>query len=335
MEKPRRPQKSKINFKIGSIHAKLNYRTKEQVFPSTDKSESAQRFKKAFIHIPRRVKQGTDRRRKDWEQSFRCKDITCPVRGQPAWEPSQTRGQDTWTRSHIPDTVVEQPDIWVRTRKRKVSTSHYHQHPRPWSVSNFIDPRERAKLDLVSYKPKKIDLPEHKTLYMREKERTRDLRKSKILEREYASYIAKEMRFIKAAGGNLEIERKKFLSMGFEGFAEKAQAKTKSTKSTYDNETLTTFLETQTQDTYVPHDILFYKLHKKRKAYRSCRDLIARQERRMNNIVREYYHEGTWKHSELVGSHMWSCCGNFEEFSQGCQCRKVNLMAWQTSSPYL
>jgi len=335
MNQPRRTQKSTINFKIGSIHAKLNYRNKEQVFPSTDKSESAQRFKKSFIDIPRRIKQGTDRRRKDWEQSFRLKNITCPVRGQPAWKPSQTRGQDTWTKANIPDTVVEQPEIWVRTRERKVSTSHHHWHPRPWSVSNFIDPLERRRLNHVPFKLKKIDLPGHKTLLQREKERTRDLRKSKILEREYASYIAKEMRFIKAAGGNLDIERKKFLSMDFEGFAEKAQAKTKSTKSTYDNQTLSTFLETQTQDTYVPHDILFYKLHKKRKAYRSCRDLIARQERRMNNIVREYYHEGTWEHSARAGSNMWSCCGNFEEFSQGCQCRKVNLMAWQTSSPYL
>jgi len=317
--------KSTGSFKIGSIHGKLNYKNKEHVFPVTEKMAYAKAWKDGFVD--KRMALGR------WNMSNRCKEITCPTKGAPAWVPLTMRGQDTYSTRIVAPTIYGQSLIDVRGRRLKRSRSHYHAHPRPWSVSNYIDPRERAELDRrEAPKGRDVDMPNYVSLYRREVHRMRESRQSKSLQREYEKYIQKQMLLQIKAGFGVKVNAEKLgETNGLRHFTERAKAKTKSSKhDTYDSDSLATYLETQTeQDSYVPHDILFYKLHKKRKVYRSCRDLIARQERRKHDIVREYYHEGKWQYSSVEDRNMWSCCGNYELHSQGCQNLKINLASWQ------
>jgi len=62
----------------------------------------------------------------------------------------------------------------------------------------------------------------------------------------------------------------------------------------------------------------------------TTRQLLQIQERRKHDIIRSYYHNGTFQFCAHDNTHAWSCCMNTHEYSQGCQLSVRNAASWQT-----
>jgi len=145
-----------------------------------------------------------------------------------------------------------------------------------------------------------------------------------MLEREYEKYIREQMRL----HGPSFVSNKDHDKIK-ENFIAKAALQTKPKVTGEDSADLSTFLETMANnESYIPHDILFYKIHKKRTIYKSARELIQQQERRKHDIVRLYYHNGIFKPTATSDGPVWSCCMNSARYSQGCCVRSKSTASW-------
>ena len=69
---------------------------------------------------------------------------------------------------------------------------------------------------------------------------------------------------------------------------------------------------------------------KKRNDAYNTRDLLKMQEKRKFDIIRTYYHNGSWENNKINDNeYCWSCCMNSNINSQGCQLKSFNTAQWQ------
>ena len=100
----------------------------------------------------------------------------------------------------------------------------------------------------------------------------------------------------------------------------------------YTTELLKDYLESMNDENgkFNAHSLIRQRLielmmNKRNRMY-TTRQLLKIQERRKYDIIRDYFHNGTF--SEKLGG--WTCCMNSNQYSQGCQVRTINTAKWQT-----
>eukprot|EP01029_Cantina_marsupialis_P027581 TRINITY_DN773045_c0_g1_i1.p1 TRINITY_DN773045_c0_g1~~TRINITY_DN773045_c0_g1_i1.p1 ORF type:complete len:214 (+),score=44.01 TRINITY_DN773045_c0_g1_i1:85-726(+) len=61
---------------------------------------------------------------------------------------------------------------------------------------------------------------------------------------------------------------------------------------------------------------------------------LSQRRKPKKNLVKRFYHSGTYETSKLTGESMWSCCSQGADNAKGCCTKTTNLDAYNFASPF-
>jgi len=336
-------KKLNASIKIGSIKSKVNYNNNEKVFLIPDnlknRINNIKNFKKygRIWHHPK-------------DKTFQSKYTTT------TWLNMSQGYRDPLARKHVktfssPNKLTETwiSDTDIHHNKINIITEHQIIENN-WNQSILIDNKMYKLKPTVNnnYKSRSSG-SKRMTLFQREAQRNEQNRKKKSNDRKFQKFQYDQ-----------EIVKKQFEDLSFSQidttlFGEASEIihntlhpkiskdntttidNNNSLLSSYTTENLTQYLKTNESNdghqSYTTKDLLFYKTHQNKKPVRlSAEQFLRRHERRKNDFIRYYFHDGIYKYSKIEDEDVWSCCLNPHEYSQGCKHKAKNIQQWNTES---